>query len=131
MGKLIINQNSLTPEKAEEVVSICPFGAISYNDGKLDISSGCKMCKLCVKKSGGIIEYDEDIKKTVDKALWKGICVYADHNCGKIHRVTYELIGKAIELAKVTSHPVYALIIGHNVDKAAKATGSFANGLLQ
>ena len=115
MGKLIINQNELTPQKAEEVVELCPFGAISYNDGKLEISSGCKMCKLCVRKSEGVIEYDEDIKKNVDKSHWKGICVYADHYGGKFHRVTYELCGKAKELSKVTGHPVYALAIGYNM----------------
>ena len=111
MGTLIINHNLVNEEKAKSLVSVCPFGAISY-DGKLDISSGCKMCKMCVKKSDGIITYQEDIKVTIDKELWKGICVYVDHLAGRIHRVTYELIGKAIELSKVTKQPVYALIIG-------------------
>ena len=63
MGNLIINENVLTPTKAEEIVKICPFGAISYDNGKLNISSACKMCKLCVKKSDGVIEYKEEEKK--------------------------------------------------------------------
>ena len=113
MGKLIINHNLVTPEKAEELVSLCPFGAISYEDGRLDISSGCKMCKMCVRKGQGLVEFREE-KKEIDKSLWKGICVYADCSGGKIHRVTFELIGKAKELAAVTGHPVYTLIIGHN-----------------
>ena len=46
MGKLVINQNSVTAEKAEALVKVCPFGAISYTGGKLDISSACKMCKM-------------------------------------------------------------------------------------
>ena len=112
MGSLKINENLVTAESAEKVVSLCPFGAISYENSKLDISSACKMCKLCVKKSGGIVTYQEDVKATVDKDLWKGICVYVDHLAGKIHRVTYELLGKAAELAKVTNQPVYALMIG-------------------
>ena len=101
MGSLIINHNLVTDENAKELQALCPFGAISYDDGKLDISSGCKMCKLCVKKSNGIITYIEDVKVKVDKELWKGICVYVDHLAGRIHRVTYELIGKAIALSKV------------------------------
>lgn len=115
MGSLIINHNLVTDENAKELQALCPFGAISYDDGKLDISSGCKMCKLCVKKSNGIITYIEDVKVKVDKELWKGICVYVDHLAGRIHRVTYELIGKAIELSKVTEQPVYALVIGSNL----------------
>lgn len=114
MGSLIINHNLVNEEKAKSLISVCPFGAISY-DGKLDISSACKMCKLCVKKSDGIITYQEDVKVKIDKELWKGICVYVDHLAGRIHRVTYELIGKAIELSKVTKQPVYALIIGSNL----------------
>lgn len=115
MGKLVVNHNKVTPEKAESLIKICPFGAISYTDGKLDISSACRMCKMCVKKGEGVIEYIEEVKASVDKSLWRGICVYVDHFGDKIHRVTYELCGKAQELAKVTGHPVYALVIGNNL----------------
>jgi len=112
MGKLLIHQEKVTPEKAEKLVGICPFGAISYENEKLEVSSACKVCKICTKQSDGLIEYVEEVKNTVDKSLWKGICVYVDHCGGKIHRVTYELCGKAKELSKVTNHPVFALVIG-------------------
>ena len=119
MGKLVINHNLVTPEKAEALVSLCPFGAITYADGKLDISSGCKMCKMCVRKGQGLVDFVEETKE-IDKSLWNGICVYADCTGGNIHRVTFELCGKAKELAKVTSHPVYALVIGHNTGECAR-----------
>ncbi len=112
MGKLVINHDKITPEKADFLVKLCPFGAISYDNNKIDISSACKMCKMCVKKGEGTIDYVEEVKATVDKSLWKGICVYVDHFGDKIHKVTYELCGKARELAAVTGHPVYALVIG-------------------
>ncbi len=115
MGSLIINHNLVTDENANKLVSLCPFGAISYSGGKLDISSACKMCKICVKKSEGIISYQEEVKSEIDKELWTGICVYVDHLAGKIHRVTYELLGKAVELSKVTGHPVYALVMGYDL----------------
>ena len=115
MGKLIIKQNLINPDNAKELSALCPFGAISYADGKLDISSACKMCKMCVKKGGGLIEYAEDEIKEIDKSQWNGICVYVDHCGRKIHRVTYELCGKAKELAAVTGHPVYALVIGNDL----------------
>ena len=119
MGKLIINQNLVTSEKAQALIDLCPFGAISYTSGKLDISSGCKLCKQCVRKGQGIVEFVEETKE-IDKSLWKGICVYADCSGGKLHRVTFELCGKAQELAKVTGHPVYALLIGHNIEECAE-----------
>ena len=113
MGKLVINHNLVTPEKAQALTELCPFNAISYEDGKLDISSACKMCKMCVRKGQGLVEFHEEVQ-AIDKSLWNGICVYADASSGQIHRVTFELCGKAKELAQVTGHPVYALLIGHN-----------------
>ena len=119
MGKLVINHSLVTPEKADALKELCPFGAISYENGTLDISSGCKMCKMCVRKGGGLVEFQEE-KKEIDKSAWKGICVYADCSGGRIHRVTFELCGKARELAAVTGHSVYALIIGHNTAACAE-----------
>ena len=63
MGKLLINQNLITAQNAGEIAKICPFGAIEYNGEKLEITSACKMCKLCAKKSGGAIEYVEEEEK--------------------------------------------------------------------
>ena len=120
MGKLVINHNLVTPEKAEALVKLCPFNAMTYDGGKLDISSACKMCKMCVRKGGGLVDYVEETTNEIDKSLWRGVCVYADCTGGKIHRVTYELCGKAKELAAVTGHPVYAILVGYNVEDNAK-----------
>ena len=119
MGKLIIHHEQVTLEKAEALIKVCPFNAITYENNTLDISSGCKMCKMCVRKGQGLVEFQEDVK-AIDKSLWRGICVYADCTGGRIHRVTYELCGKARELAQITGHPVYAVVIGHNVQAHAE-----------
>ena len=120
MGSLVVNKAKVTPEAAEALVKVCPFGAISYEGGNIDISSACKMCKLCVKKGGGLVDFVEDAAPTVDKSQWRGVCVYVDHHEGDIHRVTYELIGKARELAAVIGHQVYALMIGSGIEAAAE-----------
>ena len=121
MGSLKINQALVNESNAEQLIKLCPFNAISLKNGELDISSACKMCKMCVRKGpSGVIEYVEGDVTATDKSLWRGVCVYADHERGRIHRVTYELIGKARELASVTGHPVYALIMGYNVSECAR-----------
>ncbi len=121
MGQLVINHQLVTPDTAEALVKICPFGAITYNE-KLEITSACKMCKMCTRRGPvGIITYTEEETQGVDKSAYNGIAVYVDHNEGNIHRVTYELIGKARELARVTEHPVYALMIGSDLGKSAEA----------
>ena len=106
MAELIIHQEKITDN--QELVKICPFGAMEEKDGKLSINAACKMCRLCVKKGPeGAVEYVEDtVRPSVDKEEWKGIAVYVDHVDSKIHPVTLELLGKARELAQVTGHPV-------------------------
>ena len=58
MAKLIIHQEKVTDN--QELVKICPFGAMEEKDGKLSINAACKMCRLCVKKGPeGAVEYVE------------------------------------------------------------------------
>jgi electron transfer flavoprotein alpha subunit len=116
MAKLVINQSLVG--NIEELVKICPFGAMENNNGELTINAACKMCKLCVKKGPkGAVEYVEEEKVAIDKSLWKGITVYVDHIDGVIHPVTYELIGKAKELAAKIGHPVYAVMMGSHLSE--------------
>ena len=115
---LKINQNLVNDETGKALQELCPFGAITYENGKLEINAGCKSCKMCVKKGPqGVVTFEEDEVATVNKDDYKGICVYADVDHGETHKVTFELIGKAKELASVINHPVYALVIGNNLDK--------------
>jgi Electron transfer flavoprotein, alpha subunit len=121
VGKLVVNQEKLTPSIIEELVNICPFGAIEDKGGKIEVNAGCKMCKLCVKKGpAGVMEFIEEETEAIDKSLWKGVAVYVDHVEGDIHPVTHELIGKAKELAAKINHPVYAVFVGHDVKGRAE-----------
>ncbi|KDR94050.1 electron transfer flavoprotein alpha subunit apoprotein [Peptoclostridium litorale DSM 5388] len=119
MAKITVNQNRISD--TSKVTSLCPFGAIELIDGKVEINSACKMCRLCIKNGPeGAFEFVEDKIEAIDKSKWRGIVVYVDHVEGQIHPVTMELIGKAKEMAKKIDHPVYCLFMGHNIRKAAK-----------
>jgi electron transfer flavoprotein alpha subunit len=121
MSKLICNQDKVNESNIEELIKVCPFNAIEYVNGKVEVNAGCKMCKICVKKGPvGVMEFIETENLKVDKDLWKGIGVYVDHVDGEIHPVTMELIGKARELATVVNFPVYCIFIGHNIKKKAE-----------
>ena len=118
MGKLIVHQ-----EKVQDIaalIKICPFGAMEANDGKIEINAACRLCKLCVKRGRGVFEFVEETLSAIDKSAWRGIAVYVDHVDGKIHPVTYELIGKAKELAAKINHPVYAVFLGENINRQAQ-----------
>ncbi|GAA0737353.1 electron transfer flavoprotein subunit alpha/FixB family protein [Clostridium oceanicum] len=122
MGKLIINKEKLNEEVIKELVGICPFGAMEEKNGDLDITAGCKMCRLCVKKGPkGVVSYIEDEEKVkLDKSKWKGIAVYVDHVDGDIHPVTLELIGKGKELANKINHPLCCVFVGYGIKEKAE-----------
>ena len=121
MSKLICHQEKVNESNVKELLKVCPFGAIEYLDGKVEVNAGCKMCKLCVKKGPtGVMEFIETEAVKIDKSLWKGIGVYVDHVEGVIHPVTMELIGKAKELAAVVNFPVYCVFIGSNIKEKAE-----------
>lgn len=119
MGKLIVHNEKV--QDAAALIKICPFGAMEDRDGKIEINAACRLCKLCVRKGKGIFEFVEDeALAQIDKSAWRGIAVYVDHVEGKIHPVTYELIGKARELAAKINQPVYAIFLGENIFQPAQ-----------
>src|SRR5512133_2297800 len=107
MGGIVIHHERVSDPQA--LLSLCPFGALCCNDqGQLEISAACKVCKICVRKGpAGVFEYFEEPVTSINKDEWRGIAVYVDHYDGEIHPVTFELIGKARELAQKIAHPVY------------------------
>lgn len=120
MAKLVVHNDKINDKS--EVIKMCPFGAMEIVNEAIEINASCKMCKLCVRKGPeGAFEYVEGEKKAaVDKTLWKGVGVYVDHVEGDIHPVTFELIGKAKELAAKINQEVYCVFIGHDIEDKAE-----------
>lgn len=114
MGRIVINQKKVTPEVIKTLQKLCPFGAFEVQpNGELIINSGCRVCKICVRKGPNEVctfVEDEDIVK-IDKSLWNGVAVFIEHDEHRIHPVSFELIGKARELASKIKHPVYAILM--------------------
>jgi len=122
MKELVIHQEMVDEAVAAKLQAVCPFNAFDWGNGRLTVNAACKMCGLCVKKgpAGVVVLVEKSSGTTIDKSLWRGIAVFADTTEGRIHPVTFELLGKARELAKVIDHPVYALLIGSDNREAAK-----------
>ncbi len=120
MAKLVVNNEKI--DNKGEAIKLCPFGAMDIVNDNIEINASCKMCRLCVRKGPeGAFEYVEGEKKpSVDKSLWKGVGVYVDHVEGDIHPVTFELIGKARELAAKVNQEVYCVFVGHDIEDKAE-----------
>ena len=119
MSYIKINHEKAVDKKA--LAALCPFGAIEENDGQLEIGAGCRMCRLCIRKGGGVFEFVDDAAPGVDKSKWRGVAVVAEIDAaGALHPVALELLGKARELADKIRHPVIALAIGCGTDAAVE-----------
>ena len=109
-------------EKAQDkarLAALCPFKSIELVNDTLSINAGCRMCRICIKKAGDVFEYVEEELPSAEKEKWRGIAVVAEITEGSVHPVTFELIGKARELAAKVNYPVYCLMIGYGIrDKA-------------
>ncbi|MDD5091118.1 MAG: electron transfer flavoprotein subunit alpha, partial [Candidatus Wallbacteria bacterium] len=114
MAHIEINQS--LAQEPEKLKKLCPFNAIDVINDYLQINAACKMCRICVNKGpSGVFRLIEDELPCVDKNAWSGIAVYADHVAGDIHPVTFELLGKAREMAAKLGQPVYCLYCGSGI----------------
>ena len=103
-----------------DCVSACPFGVITITSGKAQIGDACRVCGACepicpvkaitIKKSDTPQSFRD----------WRGVLVYVEQREGKVHPVAYELLGKGRELATTLGEPVYAVVIGTDLTKAAE-----------
>ena len=99
----------------------CPFGAIDIKDGKPELNAACKVCGICVKNcpQNAILKLETKVQ-SVDKSKWKDILVFAEVNEQRLHPVSLELIGKALELAAPVGFQVKAILVGKGVAACAE-----------
>jgi electron transfer flavoprotein alpha subunit len=120
MSKIIIHQEATSGIKHEDLIKVCPFNAIESDGKTISINSGCRMCKICIKRYPDVFEFVKEKIQKIDKNQWHGIAVYIDHIEDDIHPVSLELIGKAKKMAGKIGHPVYCLLMGDKVGKMAQ-----------
>ncbi|MFA6282130.1 MAG: electron transfer flavoprotein subunit alpha [Candidatus Omnitrophota bacterium] len=100
-------------------VKVCPFGAIAIVDKKAVIDlAKCNLCGACKDacKFSAIIIVKPQIAK-VDLSGYKDVWVFVEVERGKINTVSYELLGKARELATDLHSKVVAVLLGSNLDE--------------
>ncbi|OGD61477.1 electron transfer flavoprotein subunit alpha [Candidatus Bathyarchaeota archaeon RBG_13_52_12] len=101
-------------------VTACPFGAITITNNKAEINDACRVCGACepICPVKAITLKKSDTPQNF--ADWRGVLVYAEQHDGKVHPVAYELLGKGKELATTLEEPIYAVVIGSGLTKAAE-----------
>jgi electron transfer flavoprotein alpha subunit len=99
----------------DECIKCCPFFSIKKAKSYLVIEESCRCCGQCIDACPvKAIKIGERKKVKINKDEWKGILVYIEYHHDKVHPVSYQMIGKAYELALSTGHDVYGIVIGKN-----------------
>ncbi|MDD3087955.1 MAG: FAD-binding protein [Candidatus Omnitrophica bacterium] len=101
-------------------VKACPFDAIRMMDRKAVIDlhkcTLCGACKDVCKFKAVLIEKTPAKCDLPDIKDYKGIWVFLEQKNGKVQSVSYELLGKAQELAKKLNCQVSGVLIGNKME---------------
>ena len=104
-------------------VDSCPYGAIELENDKAKILANCNLCGACVDvcpEEAITIERGKKGSEKLDISQYKGVWVIAEHFKGKIHPVSFQLVGKGRELADILKTNLTLVILGDKFDDKLK-----------
>lgn len=121
MSQLYVDQAKC--DRCGACADACPFGAVSISQSGVTFGDACRLCRLCLKRCPrqaiSLVATGETAPQS-DLAAWSGVLVFAEQREGAVQPVTYELIGKAQQLAGVVGQAVSVVIAGHDILPAAQ-----------
>jgi len=107
-------------------VKWCPFGAIEVVEGKAQIQVNCTLCGSCVQACElGAIKMKKEPLKPKDLSEYKDVWVFVERKDRGIREVTFELLGKARELAQKLGEKTCAVLLGENVEPFCKELAAY------
>ena len=99
-------------------ISTCPFGALSMGERTVVCDGNlCTGCGACVSSCpvSALSVPESTSAGTKGDAEWKDVFIFTEQADGKIHSITWELLGEARKLADSLGVKVGAMLLGHNV----------------
>ena len=95
---------------------VCPFVAIQIINKIASIGIECTLCGACVSQCNfGAISIERKKVENKDLSLFRDVWIFAEQKDNKMRNVSYELLGKAIELAIELGQDACVLLVGNNV----------------
>lgn len=107
-------------------MDVCAYGGIKVNHEVAEVTDSCILCGRCVDVCPVGALLLEDKKPTGgDISEYKGVMVFIEHESGRIHPVSFELLGKGREISGELGAGLSCLIIGSEGDKMAKEAARY------
>jgi electron transfer flavoprotein alpha subunit len=116
-------------------VNSCVYGGIKLVDDKATlIAEECNLCGVCVETcpvEAITIEREKQVKKEIDISQYKGVWVLGEHYKNEIQDVSYQLVGKARELANELRVDVTVVFLGSDLEGNLEELGNYgANNVI-
>jgi len=108
----------------QKCIKVCPYDAITLVDKKAEIGEACTLCGACEQNCPEEAITIERKKVDIDESKYRGVWVIAEISEGKLKNVTFELLGKARELADELGHEVSAVLLGEDLKKFTGTLGA-------
>ncbi|MFX1282603.1 MAG: FAD-binding protein [Promethearchaeota archaeon] len=106
-------------------VKACPFGAIKIINQIAVIGDECTLCGACVQVCKACAIEIERKEKEIDVSRYKDIWVFVEIKDNKLRNVTYELLGKARQLADELGEKVCAILLGKDIKRFCKDISAY------
>lgn len=106
-----------------ECVAVCPFDGVQMGSECIEFTDSCRLCGICVKAcpTSAIWLEKSEPQVSMDLSQYQGVLVFAEQRQGQLAPVTYELIGKALELASgLEDQKVAVCLAGFGVQALAE-----------
>ncbi|HKM42932.1 MAG TPA: electron transfer flavoprotein subunit alpha, partial [Limnochordia bacterium] len=105
-----------------QCVEACPFAGVVLGEDSIEFTDSCRLCSICVKAcptqaiwlEKTVPESSQDLKE------YQGVLIFAEQRQGKLQPVTYELIGKGLDMAKQLGQEVAVCLAGFHVQTLAE-----------
>lgn len=98
-------------------IDVCPYKGIKLNSaGIAEVTENCILCGQCVDSCPAGALYIEEKKQEREKHSYSGVMVFIEHEFNKVHSVSFELLGKGKKIADELKVPLYAMIIGDQIN---------------
>ena len=107
----------------EACLASCPYDAIEMVDGVAWINEKCTICLACIEACPveAILQEESKVERPdLDQGAYSGIWAFAEQRNGKVSSVGMELLGAGRKLAEKTGEKVIAVLLGHDMEEAAR-----------
>lgn len=104
-------------------VDVCPFAALSLEDGVAVANEQCTLCRACLDVCPvNAIGLPEPVSQagTPDRASYRGVWVWVEQFRGEPRGVSWEMMGEGRKLADRRNAPLTACVLGHGVEAIAR-----------